>query len=103
MPKKGEYVKSKIPERKITSPFMTYTEFDCILVPKDNGKQNPNNFYANKYEKHVAGSYGYKLVCVDYKFSKPFNSYLVEDVVYNFFNSMVGEKKYCTDVGRKTF
>ena len=40
-----------------------------ILVPEDNGKQNPNESYTIKYQKHVACSYGYKLVCVDHKFS----------------------------------
>ena len=52
--------------------------------------------------KHVACSYGYKLVCVDDKFSKPFKSYLGEDTVYNFISSMK-ESKYCSDVIKKTF
>ena len=34
-------------------------------MPEDNRKQNPNGSYTNKYQKHVACSYGYKLVCVD--------------------------------------
>ena len=29
-------------------------------------------------------SYGYKLVCVDDKFSKPFKTHLDENAVYNF-------------------
>ena len=65
MPKKGECVKFKNFERKIKSPFMIYADFERILVPEDNGKQNPGESYANKYQKHVACSYGYKLVCVD--------------------------------------
>ena len=47
------------------SPFMIYADFESILVPEDNGKQNPNEFYRNKFETHVACCYGYKLVCVD--------------------------------------
>ena len=43
----------------------------------------------NKYQKHVACICGYKLVCVDDKFSKPFRSYLGEDSVYNFINDMI--------------
>ena len=58
-------------------------------MPEDNGKQNPNESYTKKYQKHVACSYGYKLVCVDDKFSKPFKSYLCEDAVYNFISSMI--------------
>ena len=28
--------------------------------------------YTNKYQKHIACSYVYKLACVDNKFSKPY-------------------------------
>ena len=72
MPKKGEYCKFKYYERKRKSPFIIYADFGSILVPEDNGKQNPKGLYANKYQKHIACSYGYDLVCVDDKFSKPF-------------------------------
>ena len=30
--------------------------------------------YTNKYQKHIVCSYGYKLICVDDKFSKPFKT-----------------------------
>ena len=32
-------------------------------------------------KKHIACSYGYKLVCVDDEFSKPFKTYIGEDTV----------------------
>ena len=54
-------------------------DFKTTLTPKINGKQNPGEFYANNYLKHVPYSYGYKLECVDDKFSKHFKSYLSED------------------------
>ena len=85
---------------------MIYEDFESILVPEDNGKQNPNESYTNytnKYRKHVACSYGYKLVCVDDKISKPFKSYLGEDVVYNFITCMIKESKYCSDLIKKHF
>ena len=74
MPKKGEYIKFKNFGRKMKSPFMIYADFESILSPEDNGKQNLNQSYTNKYQKYVACNYGYKLVCVDDKFSKPFKS-----------------------------
>ena len=81
------------------SPFMIYPDFANILVPKDNKKQNLEESYRNKYQKHVAcSSYGYKLVCVDDKFSKPFKLYLGEDAVYNFINNMIENSKYCSEV-----
>ena len=32
-------------ERKIKSTFMIYADFESILVPEDNGKQNLNEYY----------------------------------------------------------
>ena len=103
MPKKVEYVKFKNFGRKRKPSLMIYADYESILVPDDNGKQNPNGSYINKYQKHVACSYDYKLVCVDDKFSKPFKSYLGEDAVYNFIRSMIEESKYCSVVMKKNF
>ena len=71
MPKSSEYVKLKNYERKITSPFIIYADFESISVPEDNRSQNPEESYTNNYQKDIACSYGYKLVCTDDKFSKP--------------------------------
>ena len=35
---------------------------------------DPDESYTRKYQKHVDCSYGYKLMCADDKFSKPFKS-----------------------------
>ena len=50
---------------------------------------------ANKYQKHIACSYSYKLVCVDDKSSKP--------ITFNFINSTIEESKYCRDPMKKYF
>ena len=89
-------------ERKIKSAFIIYADFESILVPEGNGKQNPKEYYMNKYQKHIACSYGYKLICVDDKFSMFFKTYLDKDAVYNFINSMIEEGKYCSEVMKKT-
>ena len=60
--------------------------FESILEPENNGKQNPDESYTGKYQKHVASSYGYKLVFANDKFGKSFKSYLCEDAVHNFIN-----------------
>ena len=74
MPRKGEYTKFRNFKTKIKSPFMVFADFESIQVPEDNGKQNPDEPYTNKYQKHLACSYGYKLVYIDDRFSKPFKS-----------------------------
>ena len=60
----SEILKEKTPS------IMVYADFESILVPEDTGKQNPNEPYNSKYQKQVVCSYGYKLICVDDKFSK---------------------------------
>ena len=91
IPKRRKYVKFKNPGRKIKPPFTIYVGFESLLVTAGNGKQNPNESYTNKYQTHVAYSYGYKFVCLDDTFSKPFKSYLGENE----------ESKYCSDVMKK--
>ena len=97
MPKKAGYVQFKNYIKKL----MIYAVFERILMPEDNGKQNPEESYAKKYQKYVACSYGYKLVCVDDKVSKSFKYYLGEDATYNFINNIVEESKNCTDIIKK--
>ena len=56
--------------------FIIYANLENVLVPEDNGKQNLKKSYTNKYQKYIACSYGYKLVCVDDKLSNPFKTNL---------------------------
>ena len=74
---------------------MIYADFESVLIPGDNGKQNTDESYVQKYQKDDSCNYGYKLVCVDDKFSIPLNS--SEDAVYSFINSIIKEIKYCSD------
>ena len=98
MPKRGKF---KHHEKKTKSPFITYADFESILVQKDNGKQNADESYRNQYQKHMACSYGYKLVSVDDKFRKSFKTYFRKDSEHNFINSMIKESKYYSDVVKK--
>ena len=102
MPKEFEYVRYKNVQRKLKSPFMIKVNFESILVPEDE-KQNPDESFANKYQKHVTCSYGYRLLYVDDTFSEPFKSYLDENVIYYFINSMIEKSKYCSNVMEKYF
>ena len=103
MPKKGEYIKFKNYERKVKSWCMIYEDFEIIFMPEDNERQNTKESYTNKYQKHIACSSSYKLVCVDDKFSKPFKTYLGKVAVYNLINSMIKESKYYSGIIIKHF
>ena len=67
-------------------------------MPENIGQKSPEESYTNKYQKHITCSYGYKLVYVVDKFSKLFKTYLAEDAIYNFINSMIEDRKYSNDV-----
>ena len=71
-------------------------------MPENNRKQNLEETYKKNYQKKIACSYGYKLVIVDDKF-KPFKTYLGEDAVCKFINSMIEESKYCSDLMKNRF
>ena len=51
--------------RKTKLIFMIYADFERTLIPENNGKQNPDKFYTNRYQNYAGYSFGYKLVCVD--------------------------------------
>ena len=96
MLKEGEDITFKNYERSIKNylPFMIYVDFESIVISEDNGKQNPNE----------SCNCGYKSVCVNDKFSKPFKSYIGKDAVYNFISSsMTEESKNCSDMMKKHF
>ena len=66
MSKKDEYIKVNNYERKIKSTAIIHADFESILVPEDNGKQNPEESYTNKHQKHIA--------CMYVNFSKVFKA-----------------------------
>ena len=74
---------------------MIDANFESILVPEDNGKQNPDEFYSNKHQKYIACSQSNQLACVDNKFKSD------EDAVYSSSNSILEESKYYSDVIKK--
>ena len=73
--------------------------FQCQKIMESKMQES----YTNRYQKHIDCSYGYKLVCVDDKFSKSLKTYLGKNTVYNFINNMIEESKYCSEVMKKHF
>ena len=72
-------------------------------MPEDIWKKNPNESFTNKCQKHVACSYGYKWVCFDDKFSKPFKSYLGKEICLPFYWQYDWRKKILQCCDEKTF
>ena len=82
---------------------MIHADFESILVLENNGKENLDEPYTNKYQNHVSCNFCYKLVSADDPFSKLFNSYLSQDAIHNFITSKVEESKHCSHVINKHF
>ena len=101
--KKVQYIKLKNYGRKTKLPFIIDADFESIFVPDDNENQNSKKPDTNKYQKHIAYSFGCKLLCVDDRFTKPFKTYLDKDAVYNFINNIIKESNYCSNVMKKHF
>ena len=59
--------------------------------------------YTNKYQKYVPYGFGYKVVCVDDKFSKDIVVYRGKDCVNKFISMMLDEYEYCRDMMKKKF
>ena len=93
MTKKVEAVKFKNYTSKIKSLFQIYGDLEIILilVPENNGKQNTDESYMNKYQNHVGCSFGYNIVYAEYHFRKPFKSYLGQDAIQKFIINMAEE------------
>ena len=49
MSKNSEYAKIRNYERKVKSPFIIYADFESILVPENNRKQNPEDSYTMEF------------------------------------------------------
>ena len=73
-------------------------------MPEDQVKQNPDESFTSKYQKvflPVIDKNYY--VCVNDKFSEPFQTDLGEDAMYDFINNRIEENKFCSDVMKKHF
>ena len=84
---------------------MIYADFESILVPKNNEKQNSEESYTNKYQSHVSWNFGYKIfkVFADDQFSKSFKSFLGQYAAYKFITNIVEESNTCSRVMKEHF
>ena len=55
----------------------------------------PNN---KKYQDHIVCIYGYKLICVDDQYSKPYKIYFGENAIHKFLIDVIKESEYCSKV-----
>ena len=95
MPAEGEVIKFKSFRETVKIPFVIYADLESILQKLTvTQKQEMDKEQTEKLQKHVACSYGYKVVCCyDEKLSKPFKMYRGFDSVHKFFTDIFEEEK----------
>ena len=82
--------------KQLPVPFKIYADFECNL-------KNVEFYTKKKYHEHVPCSYAYKVVCIDYRFSKPIVVYRCENAAYKFIKATLEERKYCKKIIKDQF
>ena len=95
MPPEGEVNKFKSFKETVKIPFVIYADLESILHKLTvTQKQEIEQEQTEKLQKHVACSYGYKVVCCyDDRLSKPFKMYRGLNSVEKFFTDIFEEEK----------
>ena len=75
------------------------TDFECHLK----NVESYEGSYSKKYQDHVPGSFPYKLVCVDDKFSKEIVIFRGENAAFKFIETIVKVYEYYKIVIKKHF
>ena len=73
--------------KQIPVPFKVYADFECNLE----SVQSYEGSYSKKYQNHIPCSFGYKLVCVDNKFTKSIIVSRGENAAYEFIKVILKE------------
>ena len=90
--------------RQLPVPFVIYADFECNTEKVSGCQQSDKKSYTEKYQKHTACSYGYKVVChYDKQYSGDLKIYRGESPINKFLKSMFQEVKNCQDIVKKTF
>ena len=95
MPAEGEVAKFKSFRETVKIPFVIYADLESLLHKLTvTQKREMDQEQTEKLQKHVACSYGYKVVCCyDDKLSKPFKMYRGLDSVHKFFTDIFEEEE----------
>ena len=97
------YVEFKNYANKLHVPFKIYADLECILTKCDNVASSCDSSWSVKESEHVPYGFGYKVVCVDDRFSKDAVVYRGKDCVSRFISCILDEYEYCKKICRDHF
>ena len=97
------YIEFKNYLKKMRVPFKIYADFECILKKCDVSTGSCDSSWSAKECDYVPCGFGYKVKCVDGRFSKDVVVYRGEDCVNRFISCILDEYEYCRRVFRDYF
>ena len=81
--------------KQMPVPFAIYADFEAIIEKVQGCQPSGEKSYTDKYQKHTACSYGYKVVCCyDDKYTKAVQIYRGEDSIKRFMQEMLNPKEF---------
>ena len=90
--------------KSLPVPFSIYADFECNTEKISSCQPSDKKSYTEKYQKHTACSFGYKVVChYDSQYSGDIVIYRGEDCIQKFIKSMFEEVKNCQSIIRDNF
>ena len=90
--------------KSLPVPFCIYADFECITEKISGCQPSDSRSYTEKYQKHTACSFGYKVVChYDEKYSGDAVIYCGEDCIQKFMKCMFEEVENCQEIIRENF
>ena len=88
---KDKWLKFKNYEKQLSSPFVIYADFECLLPKVQSCNPNPEKSSTTPVEKHVPCGYCYKIVSSNPLYSKPAVVYRGKDPVIHFLKALEKE------------
>ena len=97
------YISFKSYSNKMRVPFKIYADFECILKKSKGCDEVKNSLSSVKMQDHVPCGFGYKVVCVDDRFSKDTVVHRGVGCVREFIKAILSEYEYCRSVMKDHF
>ena len=90
--------------KSLPVPFSIYADLECITEKISGCQPSDRKSYTEKYQKHTACSFGYKVVChYDEMYSGDVVIYRGKDCIEKFMKCMFEEVKNCQKIIRDNF
>ena len=90
--------------KSLPVPFCIYADFEGTTEKISGCQPSDKKSYTEKYQKHIACSFGYKVVChYDNRYSGDVVIYRGEDCIQKFMKCMFEEVKNCQSIIRDDF